>query len=572
MDNGDNMLSLSERKYQAVWEYGADAMVFLDQDGVLDCNESGLRLFGLAERETLLGRPVADFAPPMQPHGESSREYLAAHVATALSCGLSHFECQLQRGDGSLFVVDIRMHRIDIGGGDAAHAVLRDITLRKAMEDEIKLLAFYDPLTRLPNRRLLLDRLRQALASSIRSRRSGALMFIDLDKFKMLNDTLGHDIGDLLLQQVARRLVTCVRESDTVARLGGDEFVVMLEDLSEIATEAATRTEAVGEKILDTLNQPYQLAGHEHRSTPSIGATLFKAHQHGVDELLKRADLAMYQAKASGRNTLRFFEPEMQAAVTARATLEADLRQGLQQREFFLCYQAQVDERGRITGAEALVRWQHPRRGQMLPADFIPVAEETGLILPLSHWVLETACAQLVAWAVRPEMAQLTLAVNVSARQLHHPDFVGQVLAVLDQTGADPQKLMLELTESQLLKDAEGLIVKMMALKARGVGLSLDDFGTGHSSLAYLKRLPLDQLKIDLSFVRDLLIDPDAAAIARSIVALAQSMGLGTIAEGVETEGQRNFLVHLSSHTFQGYLFGRPLPVEAFEQWVIKSG
>jgi EAL domain-containing protein (putative c-di-GMP-specific phosphodiesterase class I) len=324
----------------------------------------------------------------------------------------------------------------------------------------------------------------------------------------------------------------------------------------------------VGEKILAVFHQPYLLAGHQHHSTPSIGAALFHDHQNSVEELLKRADLAMYRAKAAGRNTLRFFDPEMQAAVTARATLEFDLRQGLQQKKFVLYYQSQVDETGRMTGAEALVRWQHPRNGQMLPDDFIPLAEETGLILPLGHWVLETACSQLKVWAAQPKMAHLTLAVNVSARQFHQPDFVGQVLGVLDRTGADPKKLKLELTESVLLEDVEDIIVKMSALKTKGVSFSLDDFGIGYSSLTYLKRLPLDQLKIDQSFVRDILTDSNDAAIACTIVALAQSMGLGVIAEGVETVEQRDFLAHQSCRSFQGFLFGLPLPVEEFCQFL----
>ncbi|MFY9327723.1 MAG: EAL domain-containing protein [Georgfuchsia sp.] len=444
--------------------------------------------------------------------------------------------------------------------------VTRDITVHKVTESEIRHLAFYDPLTRLPNRRLLLDRLRRALASSIRSKREGALLFIDLDNFKNLNDTLGHNIGDLLLQQVAQRLATCVREGDTVARLGGDEFVIMLDNLSENIEEAATQTKAVGEKILATLNQPYQFAGQERHSTPSIGATLFNDQKNSVDELLKRADLAMYQAKSAGRNTLRFFDPEMQAVVNARAVLEADLRAGLVMNQFLLYYQPHVNEEGHMTGAEALLRWQHPRRGLLSPADFISLAEETGLILPLGQWVLETACAQLTAWAARPETASLTLAVNVSSHQLRHPDFVIQVLSVLDRTGADPHKLKLELTESMLMDNVEDLIAKMTALKAEGIGFALDDFGTNYSSLTYLKRLPLDQLKIDRSIVHNILTDTGDATIARTIVSLAQSMGLEVIAEGVESREQREFLIQMSCHAFQGYLFGRPSSKEEFRQ------
>jgi diguanylate cyclase (GGDEF)-like protein/PAS domain S-box-containing protein len=445
-------------------------------------------------------------------------------------------------------------------------STLTDISQRKASEEKIQYLAFYDSLTCLPNRRLLVDRLQQALASSARSERRGALLFIDLDNFKLLNDTLGHDKGDLLLQQVAQRLTASVREGDSVARLGGDEFVLLLDDLSENPNEAANQAEAVGEKILAALNQPYDLAGHSYHSTPSIGVTLFAGHQSGVDELMKHADLAMYEAKNAGRNTLRFFDPQMQATITARASLEKDLREGVQARQFILYYQPQVDAAERITGTEALVRWQHPQRGLVSPAAFIPLAEETGLILPLGLWVLETACDQLLAWASNAQRAHLSIAVNVSARQFRQPDFVAQVLAVLDRSGANPRQLKLELTESLLLDDLEAIIGKMSALKARGIGFSLDDFGTGYSSLSYLKRLPLDQLKIDQSFVRDLLTDPNDAAIAHTIVALAQSLGLSVIAEGVETAAQKDCLAVQGCLAYQGYLFSRPLPIADFER------
>jgi diguanylate cyclase (GGDEF)-like protein len=438
--------------------------------------------------------------------------------------------------------------------------------------EKIKKLAFYDPLTSLPNRRLLLILLERTLAASSRHQRNGALLFIDLDNFKVLNDTLGHDKGDLLLQQVAQRLSACIREGDTVARLGGDEFVVMLKDLSENPQEAAKDAKTVGENILVALNQIYQLAGYEHNCSASIGVTLF-ADRHGtIDDLLKQADLAMYQAKAAGRNSLRFFDPEMQAQIMARAVMESDLREAILKDEFHLYYQVQVAGERRLTGAEALVRWEHPQRGIVLPAEFIPLAEETGMILALGNWVLESACTQLAIWATRPEMAHLTVAVNVSARQLHHSDFVNQVLAVLERTGAKPHRLKLELTESLLISNVEDVIAKMTALKARGVGFSMDDFGTGYSSLSYLKRLPLDQLKIDQSFVRDILIDPNDAAIAKMIVALADSLGLAVIAEGVETEAQRDCLALMGCHTHQGYLFSRPLPLAEFEEYVKRGG
>ena len=437
----------------------------------------------------------------------------------------------------------------------------RDISKRKHAEDETQRLAFYDTLTGLPNRRLLMDRLAHAQVTSARSKRYGALLFIDLDNFKDLNDTLGHDVGDLLLEQVALRLVSCLREGDTAARFGGDEFVVMLEDLNENDADAARQAELVAEKILNRLNAPYELVGRQHSSSPSIGITLFSGSLLGVDELLKRADVAMYQAKAAGRNTLRFFDPQMQAAVLARAALDADLRMGLQREELLLHYQPVVDGRNRIQGYEALLRWRHPQRGLVSPAEFIPLAEQSALILGMGQWVLRTACRQLVAWAREPGTRELSLAVNVSARQFRQNDFVAQVQAMLDETGANPQRLKLELTETVLISDVEDAIRKMGALRERGVRFALDDFGTGYSSLSYLKRLPLDQLKIDQSFVRDVLTDPNDAAIVRTILALAQSMELQAVAEGVENEGQRQFLLDNGCTVFQGYLFGRPGPL-----------
>jgi diguanylate cyclase (GGDEF)-like protein/PAS domain S-box-containing protein len=452
-----------------------------------------------------------------------------------------------------------------------------DITLRKAAEDEIAHLAFYDHLTDLPNRRLLLDRLRHALATYGRSGQRGALMFLDLDNFKTLNDTQGHDAGDQLLIAVAERLTRCVRHGDTVARLGGDEFVVMLEGLDD-SEMAAIQTETIAEKIRFSLSQPYLLnkpwateepSQHTHFCSSSLGITLFQDESVSAEELMKRADTAMYQAKAAGRNTLRFFDPQMQATIAARAALDSDLRHAIEAGQLLLYYQPQVNEEGQLTGAEALIRWQHPRDGMVSPTTFIPLAEENGLILPIGLWVLETACVQLAAWAGRPTTEQLTIAVNVSAHQFRQRDFVDRVLATIEETGANPRRLKLELTESLLVHDVEEIIEKMQALKARGVGFSLDDFGTGYSSLSYLLRLPLDQLKIDQSFVRDILSDPGVAAVARTVVALGQSLGLAIIAEGVETAGQRDFLAKIGCLAYQGFFFSRPLPIERFEQFAL---
>ena len=457
--------------------------------------------------------------------------------------------------------------------GQLTHYVsaFTDISLRKQSEEQIRTLAFYDPLTQLPNRRLLLDRLQQALALSARSGRQGALMFIDLDNFKSINDTQGHAAGDLLLIETAKRLQGCIRGGDTLARFGGDEFVVLLEDMYTNEQIAATQAETVAVKILATIGQPYFINEHEFHSTASVGITLFRGKIKTMEEMLKRADVALYQAKTEGRNTLRFFDPAMQAAISSRVALETDLRRAVsEQDQFLLYYQPQVDTSGRLIGAEALVRWKHPERGMVSPAEFIPLAEDSGMILPLGHWVMLTACRQLADWAMRAETANLTVAVNVSAKQFRLPTFADEVLTLIDYFKIDPARLKLEITESLLLDNVDDIIQKMTTLKARGISFSMDDFGTGYSSLSYLKRLPLYQLKIDQSFVRDVLTDSNDAAIAKIIVALAQSMNLMVIAEGVETEEQREFLDMNGCHAFQGYLFSKPVPAKEFEQLISK--
>ncbi|KXU85520.1 diguanylate phosphodiesterase [Paraburkholderia monticola] len=471
-----------------------------------------------------------------------------------------------RRKNGEVYPKWITISAVVGEDGIVSHYVVthHDITERKIAEEKIKELAFFDALTRLPNRTLLLDRLKQAITASARNAVCGALLFIDLDHFKTLNDTLGHDKGDLLLQQVAQRLAASVQENDTVARVGGDEFVVVVGNLHKSRQEAARQTEAIAEKILAVLSNPYQLGEIEYRSTASIGATVFRGHQASMDELLKQADLAMYRSKERGRNAVRFFDPDMQTVVLERAALEVGLRNAIKNNQLLLHYQAQIDC-NRITGAEVLVRWQHPERGIVPPADFIPLAEETGLILALGNWVLEAACAQLARWATRPDTAHLTIAVNVSVQQFREPDFVDKVFAIVRRTGARPNRLKLELTESVLVDNVQDIIEKMSALREKGVVFALDDFGIGYSSLSYLKLLPLDQLKIDRSFVRDVLVDPNDAVIAKTIVALARSLGLGVIAEGVETEAQCEFLAAVGCYAYQGYYFCRPLPVEGFE-------
>jgi diguanylate cyclase (GGDEF)-like protein/PAS domain S-box-containing protein len=449
----------------------------------------------------------------------------------------------------------------------------QDITERKRNEEEIHRLAFFDPLTHLPNRRLMFDRLEHALIGSARRGRHGALLLLDLDNFKVLNDTHGHEVGDQLLVEVALRLKTCIRSGDTAARLGGDEFVVILEDIDG-TVDGSVQAEIIAEAIQVQMNRPFRLARLpegfpiDYRCASSIGIALFDGSDVSAKELMRRADTAMYQAKAAGRNTLRFFDPEMQAVVTHRAELEVELRKAIDEGAFHLCYQVQMDEFGNATGSEALLRWSHPVRGTVSPASFISLAEETGLIVPLGKWVLATACQQLATWSRAPETAKLTLAVNVSARQFRQSTFTEELKALLVETGAPANRLKLELTESMLLEDTESIIGKMAELKSLGICFSLDDFGTGYSSLAYLKRLPLNQLKIDQSFVRDLLTDSNDAAIAGTVVALGNSLGLEVIAEGVETDAQQQVLAGLGCRKYQGYLYSRPLPLQEFEDFL----
>ncbi len=552
------------RRQASLLDLAQDAIMVHDmQHGVRFWNESAVRLYGWSVQEVRAGdfRLASLYAEP--------RAFEQA-LAEVRARGEWSGELQQRRRDGSVLTVAGRWSLVhdEQGRPEAILAIHTDISARKQAEREIQQLAFYDPLTGLPNRVLLTERLQHALAAAQRSGRGGALLFIDLDNFKTLNDTLGHAMGDLLLRQVAARLSACVRAVDTVARLGGDEFVVMLEDLGASEQELAQQAGYVGEKLLAALSPPYALAGNEHLSTSSIGIAPFLRAAGGVGEILKQADIAMYQAKGAGRNTMRFFNPALQAAVSARAALESDLRLALAQEALTLHYQPQVDAAGRVIGVEALVRWFHPERGAVAPAAFIPLAEETGLILPLGRWVLRAACGQLQRWSERPGRAGLTLAVNVSSRQFRHPDFVAQVASVLGRTRADARRLKLELTESLLVDDMETMIARMAALRDHGVGFSLDDFGTGYSSLAYLRRMPLDQLKIDQSFVRDVVDDTNAQAIVRTIVGLAGSLGLQVIAEGVETKAQRDLLAREGCHAYQGYLYSQPLPIDLLEAFL----
>ena len=448
----------------------------------------------------------------------------------------------------------------------------QDVTDLRRASAEIETLAFYDPLTGLPNRRLLLDRLRQATGWAARSGQFGAVLFLDLNQFKVLNDTQGHEVGDLLLQQVAERLRLSVRESDTVARLGGDEFVVLLVDLAHDSDEAVARAQHLGEKLMASLSQPYALGAHQYQGACSMGATLFGQCEHSAAELLKQADIAMYAVKTQARgNGLCFFNPQMQTLISQRAQLQADMRQALARDELVLHYQPQFALDGRMVGTEALLRWRHPTHGMVSPAEFIPMAEECGLIVPIGLWVLQSACEQLARWRDDARLAHLSVSVNVSARQFRQSDFVEQVTQVMLRSHVRPQRLKLELTESLVLDNVDDTVAKMLQLRQLGVQFSVDDFGTGYSSLAYLTRLPLHELKIDQSFVRNLGQRPTDDVIVQTIIGMASNLGLEVIAEGVETQEQKNFLARHGCHLYQGYLLGRPMPVVDLERLVLQA-
>jgi diguanylate cyclase (GGDEF)-like protein/PAS domain S-box-containing protein len=553
-------LLASEERYRTVFHTSLDCITLsrLSDGYYIDVNKAFLDLIGI-EPEEIVGRTSIELGIWADPGARAEIVELLRRDSS-----FRDFQTEFVKKNGEKIWVLISAAVIEIGSTPCIVSAIRDISGAKAAESTIHTLALYDPLTGLPNRRLLFERLGQTLSDETQSGRLKALLLVDVDNLKTLNDTLGHHAGDLVLQEVARRIAACAHEADTVGRLGGDEFVVILDELSEIPEEAATQAKAVGQQILTAIGQPCLLDSRECLTAASMGVTIFGDRENTADEILQKSDIALHLAKADGRNTLRFFSPALQAVVNAQAVLENDLRQAIKAKQFALYYQPQV-ERGRMTGSEALIRWMHPTRGIVSPDEFIPVAEQSRLILPMGDWVLETACRQIASWASRPQTARLSISVNISALQFRQPEFVESVLDALRRTGANPRCLKLELTESMLVENFEDVIAKMTELKSHGLSFSLDDFGTGYSSLAYLKRLPLDQLKIDRSFVRDMLVDLTSGAIAQTIVSLGRAMELTVVAEGVETEEQRGFLAGLGCHCFQGYLFSRPLPLAEFE-------
>ena len=539
-------------------------MLITDADlRILRCNEAFSRITGY-QLADILGRK-----PNLLQSCRHDKEFYAAMWNALNTEGAWQGEIWNKRKNGEIYPQLLSIGSVRDEKGETTHYVasLSDISARKANEEQMRTLAFYDSLTKLPNRRLFLERLDHAHAAAQRLETFGVLLVVDLDNFKTLNDSEGHAVGDQLLAQVAERLVECAPHNEAVARLGGDEFVILLDNLGSDEVEAARQAELLAQCVLDALAPPYQLGRSEYRGSASVGIALFGPDDdQPAPTVLSHAHLAMSEAKTAGSNSMCFFDTRMPAQVRERSEIDAGLRVALEQNQFVLHYQPQVDEQAAVIGAEALIRWVHPEQGMISPARFIPIAEQNGLILPLGNWVLETACRQLARWAENPRLAHLTLAVNVSANQLAQTNFVDKVKVILAQSGAPADRLKLELTESALVHEIESIILKMSELKSLGVCFALDDFGTGYSSLNYLSRLPLEQLKIDQSFVQNLLQDANSGEIAQMIMLLAERMGLSVLAEGVETAEQHAALRQRGCQHFQGYLFGRPVSVEEFER------
>ncbi|MDP2152279.1 MAG: EAL domain-containing protein [Methylotenera sp.] len=557
------VLRKSEERFRSVVQDQTEVISRSRADGTyLFVNDVYCRFFGKTEQETI----GSTWKPVVYP--EDMQRVVDELATMSQANPVVTIENRVLSASGDIHWMQFSHRGIfdDHGQLTEIQSVGRDVSDRKRAEEEIQNLAYKDALTGLFNRRHLLDRLHIALAASARSMQYGALLFLDLDKFKVINDTQGHSDGDMLLIEVAKRINACVREVDTVARQGGDEFVVLVERLGTNLEDASRMAAKIAENIRVALAEPYQINQMNIHSSSSIGVSVFCGHDNSVEELIKRADMAMYQAKDGGRNRVRFFDPEMQKLVEVRALLESDLHVALKTEQFELHYQLQVDHENQPIGAEALIRWVHPQRGMISPAHFIPVAEESTLILSIGDWVLDEACRQIAVWSTHEKMRNLVLAVNISAQQFKQAHFVEQIVSAIRKHGIDPTRLKLELTESVALDDIADVIAKKNLLRQEvGVTLSLDDFGTGFSSLSYLKRLPLDQIKIDQSFVRDITTDKSDAVMVKTIIDMAQNFSLNVIAEGVETEAQLAFLKQHDCMAYQGYLFSKPLPIEQFD-------
>ena len=552
----------AENRLRTLFDQSPDPVWIIENGLFVECNQAAVTMLGYGSKTELMDTHPSRLSPQLQPDGEESFSKAERMMALACVKGSNRFEWVHTRADGSNFTAEVTLSAIELGGRQAIYCAWQDISERKLANQRIEYLAHYDSLTGLSNRFSLNSRLAQSLLEARREERQLAVLLIDLDRFKVINDSLGHHVGDLLLVETASRLGKVVRESDIVARLGGDEFVVVLTKLTDPADAGQVAT-----KMLQMLGAPYQLEGKELHSTPSIGISIFPTNGDDSDVLMKHADAAMYSAKEHGRNNFKFFSASMTEAASERMELERDLRHALQVGQFELHYQPKVCPRNNyvVRGVEALVRWRHPERGLIPPLKFITIAEETGVIEALGLWVLEEACRQLTAWKAEG-FGGLSMAVNLSAHQLRSADLVVSVRAIVEQYALKEGELELEVTESTAMTNPEWAIGQLKALRGLGVGLAIDDFGTGYSSLAYLKLLPIHTLKLDRAFVRDIETDENDAAISAATIALAHSLGLKVVAEGIETEGQSRFLREHGCDLLQGYLYGKPEPAAVWSE------
>lgn len=559
-----------------VFKHSQEGIVITDADKrILRVNHVFTEITGFQPEE------VIGNTPAILNSGSQGREFYQEMWAHIHEHNYWQGEIVNRHKDGRNYSEWLNISRVMDSNGNVTHYVgtFSDISDRKINEERIFRLAFYDPLTELPNRRLLIDRIQELLAHQQRKPAFAALLFLDLDRFKIINDSYGHDYGDQFLIEVGRRIKTCIREQDVLARLGGDEFVILLDDLPENKANAAASAELVSRKLLDVLSDGYvfnykdrsgQVTTTHHHSSASIGVTIFHGREYSLEDLLKQADMAMYQAKQAGKNTMRMFDPEMQRQLNKRTEMENEMRIGINEGQFEMYYQIQVDDKGRSVGAETLIRWIHPAKGVIRPDDFIPLAEETGLIVEIGEWVFREACKTVRRWANDESTRGMTVSVNVSAKQLAESLFVSRVSQILEEEQADPSRIKIEITESAVLSNLSETVSVMKRLQELGISFSMDDFGTGYSSLSYLQSLPIRQLKIDKSFVRDFAADSYDAAIINTILTLGRSLGLDVVAEGVETEDQYRYLMDHGCRYFQGYLFGKPVSLPEFEAKAIK--
>jgi diguanylate cyclase (GGDEF)-like protein/PAS domain S-box-containing protein len=561
----------TEDRFRVIVDSSPNALLMVDKLGhIALANQASSNVFGYSQEE-LLGLNVDVLVPDQihKRHANLRTQYL--NTSRNLAVGMLG-ELNAKHKNGKLIPVEIGLRPITTLEGTFTLATIVDVSELREAQRKLSHLAYYDELTGLPNRRYFVDRLQHAISVSARNKQVGALLFLDIDNFKTINDTFGHDSGDLLLREVGERLQKSLRASDSVARIGGDEFVILLEELDVLPNAAAAYASEVGKKILDQLQRSYTIRGRAMESSASIGIVLWQGDSNeDVNSLLKRSDMAMYGAKRDGKNTVRFYDPDMQHAIESRMLLEVDLHRAIDEGQFIPYFQCRVNSDGCIIGAEVLLRWWHPQRGLVQPADFIPVAEETGMIVPIGKWVLEAACRQLCTWAESEHTRSLTLSINVCAVEFKQDAFVEDFKQIVLKSGINPTLLEIEITESMLFEQVDVFISKMTDLRNIGLSFSLDDFGTGYSSLSYLKKLPLNILKIDKSFVNDIEINRNDEAIIMTIISMANTLRLDVVAEGVENIAQFELLKHYGCSIFQGYLFGKPMPLNTFEQSVISN-